>query len=286
MNLRKMNSDGFGDDGSVIETEFKDVLTGSSCTTLIAELIKYILYHKQQLPYTFDRLKYVITKCNSDESSVSSLKKGSNVERLFRAAEEGLTTLEMLFEKTKLELSDCKSGRVSEIALILGSSPMTPKQVYRIYLPDVYLGHSPSNHPERKNLLQLLQSLIHSSRLTDMLSKPMQPTNMYFLIKKQGNNENLSNWFLPKNRYKIPKSGQQFHIRFRHPNLDSLQCSCQNFTIYKDHPEIEIEIEDKKEESDDNLESETEWYQACAIFKGFKDVFVNGISASDMWLKK
>lgn len=67
-----MNSTEFGDNESVIETEFKDVLTGSSCTTLIAELIKYILYHKQQLPYTFDRLKYVITKHHSAESPVSN----------------------------------------------------------------------------------------------------------------------------------------------------------------------------------------------------------------------
>lgn len=151
------------------------------------------------------------------------MKKGSNVERLFKAAEDGLKTLEMLFEKTKQELSDSKKGKVSEIAILLGGTPMTPKQVYRIYLPDVYLGHSPSNHPDRKNLLQLLQcvtkffflinlksddiynvcffrSLLHSSRLTEMMSKPMKPTNMYFLIRKHGNSENISTWFLPKNR--------------------------------------------------------------------------------------
>lgn len=50
---------------SIIETEFKDTLTIGSCSVLINEIIKYILYHKQQLPYTFDRLKYVITKKRS-----------------------------------------------------------------------------------------------------------------------------------------------------------------------------------------------------------------------------
>lgn len=88
------------------------------------------------------------------------MKKGSNSERLFRAAEDGLNTLEMLFEKTKQVLSDSTKGRVSEIAVLLGGTPMTPKQVFRIYLPDVYLGHLPSNHPDRKNLLQLLQYVV------------------------------------------------------------------------------------------------------------------------------
>lgn len=85
-------------------------------------------------------------------------------------------------------------------------------------------------------------------------------------------------------RYKIPTSGQHFHIRFRHPNLDTLKCSCHNFEIYKDNAEFEIHESNELEPANDN--SETEWYQACAIFKGFKDVYVNGISVSDMWMNK
>lgn len=81
----------------------------------------------------------------------------SSVERQFKVAESGLETLELLFEKTKEELSNSNKGFVSEIALLFGSTPMTPKQVYIIHLPEVCLGHSSVNHPERKHLFHLLQ---------------------------------------------------------------------------------------------------------------------------------
>lgn len=53
-----------------IETKLNDILTIDSCTTLLSELIKFILYRKQQLPYTFDRLKYLITMRNSKEKVI------------------------------------------------------------------------------------------------------------------------------------------------------------------------------------------------------------------------
>lgn len=94
-------------------------------------------------------------------------------------------------------------------------------------------------------------------------------------------------------RYKMPTSGQHFHIKFRHPNLETLSCTCHGFSIYSDDCESPDKLNksaDKTEYQDfgsgDPEDTETEWYQACATFRGFKDVFINGVSASDLWLRK
>lgn len=79
----------------------------------------------------------------------------TNVERLFRIAEEGLTTLEILFENTKDEIT--KRGKVNEVTLLFGGSPLTPKQVYHIHLPEFCCDHKLTTHEQRKHLLHFLQ---------------------------------------------------------------------------------------------------------------------------------
>ena len=54
---------------NILDIELEKVLTLDSCLTIISELVKFILYRKQQLPYTFDRLKYLITRKNSNTSN-------------------------------------------------------------------------------------------------------------------------------------------------------------------------------------------------------------------------
>ncbi|KAK6639587.1 hypothetical protein RUM43_007860 [Polyplax serrata] len=288
-----MNSTVSASDSCTIETELKDILTIESCTTLVAELIKFILYRKQQLPYTFDRLKYLITKKNSKEMQENASSVPSSVERQFKIAENGLETLELLFEKTREELADSKKGCISEVALLFGSTPMTPKQVYIIHLPKLCLDHSAKNHPERKHLVHLLQSVILSNNLSAMLTKPMSPTNMYLFIKKHrncelGNESDLNQWFIPKNSYQIPRSGQHFHIKFNHPNSHTQNCTCRGFSIYSEATGASLipKILEHKPEIDVELEEEDNcWYQADRIFKGFTDVYINGVSVADLWLR-
>ncbi|EEB13889.1 conserved hypothetical protein [Pediculus humanus corporis] len=127
---------------NILDIELEEVLTLDSCLTIISELIKFILYRKQQLPYTFDRLKYLITRKNSNTNQI---------------AENGLDTLELLFEKTRSELENSKKEHIKEVALVFGSTPMMPKQVYIIHLPQLCLNHSANFHFEKKYTFHLLR---------------------------------------------------------------------------------------------------------------------------------
>lgn len=66
----------------------------------------------------------------------------------------------------------------------------------------------------------------------------------------------------------------------------SCPCSCRGFEIYSDSGQNTLpHLPDPECKSVDTYENETEWYQACGIFKGFKDVYVNGVSVSDSWTR-
>lgn len=56
-----------------IEINLSDILTRTSCAVLVCELIKYLIYQREQIPYTYERLKYLITKRKELMSKVSNL---------------------------------------------------------------------------------------------------------------------------------------------------------------------------------------------------------------------
>lgn len=45
-----------------LKIDLADIVTPKSCSAIIAELIKYIVYSKQQIPYPYERLKYYIKR--------------------------------------------------------------------------------------------------------------------------------------------------------------------------------------------------------------------------------
>lgn len=47
---------------SEINIDFPDVLSDVTCSELIIELVKYILFMKEQIPYQYNQLKYVVDR--------------------------------------------------------------------------------------------------------------------------------------------------------------------------------------------------------------------------------
>lgn len=47
---------------SEINIDFPDVLTDVTCSELVIELVKYILFMKEQIPYQYNQLKYVVDR--------------------------------------------------------------------------------------------------------------------------------------------------------------------------------------------------------------------------------
>ena len=49
-------------DRALVDIQLEEYLTSSSCSKVVNEIIKYLAYQKQQIPYPFEQLKLLVNK--------------------------------------------------------------------------------------------------------------------------------------------------------------------------------------------------------------------------------
>ena len=91
-------------------------------------------------------------------------------------------------------------------AIVLGPTPVSPKEVYQIELPP--LNPDADNLPVKSCMKSLFRELVLSDPLGNV--KQLHPTNA-FLQLYAPRDSNLS-WFCPKPLYKLATRGNQFYI--------------------------------------------------------------------------
>lgn len=53
-----------------LKINLTDIVTPKTFSALIGELIKYLIYHRQQIPYPYERLRYYIKRRREMEKVV------------------------------------------------------------------------------------------------------------------------------------------------------------------------------------------------------------------------
>ncbi|XP_037876319.1 uncharacterized protein LOC101742634 isoform X2 [Bombyx mori] len=123
-----------------LEINIGDQLTTISCGHVVAELIKFIAYQRLQIPYTYPWLKQLITK--RKELDHENRKESFQSEKHFRTAETALKNLDLILKSLLLEINS--PSMPDEVCIILGATPITCKEVYRLILPATC--HRPQCH--------------------------------------------------------------------------------------------------------------------------------------------
>lgn len=131
-----------------IEVNITDyILTPTSCSLLVENLVKSLLYQKTQIPYTYNWLASTIKRRRYRQEHTESEKPtGSNqfkIENQYRIASKLYDCLEDLVKGLSKELS---TSSVNEILIIFGPTPLCPKEVCRIKLPSLATGHFEEIH--------------------------------------------------------------------------------------------------------------------------------------------
>lgn len=49
----------------MVEAKFTDISTDFTCLALVTEFTKFLLYRKQQIPFSYDKLYYAVKKKKS-----------------------------------------------------------------------------------------------------------------------------------------------------------------------------------------------------------------------------
>lgn len=135
-----------------INVTLDEPLTSNNCVKLVIELLKYILYQKQQIPFTYDSLSQLQMK--STDRNLSSIKTLLNTLK---------STSEQL--NSQFHLKNCK---IKEIAILIGATIISPKLHVRIIFPSDILNsqeHFECKHACKKPLLNLMR-LVKKSYIT------------------------------------------------------------------------------------------------------------------------
>ncbi|KAG6449932.1 hypothetical protein O3G_MSEX006353 [Manduca sexta] len=271
----------------LVNLNIGDQLTSTSCGHVVVELIKFIVYQRLQIPYSYQWLKQVINK--KKESINLDQKESFQSERHFHVASTALANLDFTLKSILQEISG--SSIPLEVCIALGATPVTCKEVYRLLLPTIC--HKPQCHSsliatDQKIQRNIFRSLVTSEELNQVFFNSIPPTNMYvFLRKKTLDNQDAilsTSNFTFTDGCRIPRSSKIVVIDFRTDKPASVSC-CNDFQIFGDLEstkcnEINLDIDYNEIESTDDMK----WYQSSYVMKGFKDCIVNGSSVTNQWL--
>ncbi|XP_024936093.1 MAD2L1-binding protein [Cephus cinctus] len=249
-----------------VSVKLEEPLTSGSCSKLITELIKYLLYQKQQIPFSCESLTQLQAKAKPNDRNSWSAKAVLNS---LRNMSDQLTS--------QLHLEGCN---VKEVVIAMGATVVSPKFCVRVELPAGILSsqnHLDYQHPPRKPLLTLMRSMFENTEFQEAISVPLAPTNTFVLLHKKDYNM-VSQFFLPKPQYMLPERiANRLCIKLDHINEIPSDCNCT--TLVKVHHDsfnanyVEDSIKDSLDLSKHcTADIPYQWYQSKEVIKGFKFV--------------
>lgn len=121
------------------------VLTPLTCASLIGEILKCLIYEKSQIPYPYNWLKNIIlAKRKQNSESEENRSKNLFIEKQYRAASAAFDAIENIISNIRKMFKF--GNNISEIIVLLGATPLNPKEVYKFNIPKLAEGHIECNH--------------------------------------------------------------------------------------------------------------------------------------------
>ncbi|KAF5892556.1 MAD2L1-binding protein-like [Clarias magur] len=181
-----------------VDVVFPGNVTQHSCYRLICELLKCVLYQKQQLPMTYDQMVFQKQQLATAQLEEEAVKKSirssgdSTWQRTLQDLDEVLVHLEDLFSLSY----------VPRVLFMLGSSVNFPTELYEINMEA--LVREGGNRSLRTSLClrQLFQTIFMTDLLSDIKPVRLMGTTVMALAHRDCGVE----WFKPKIDFRLPTS--------------------------------------------------------------------------------
>ncbi|XP_030234748.1 MAD2L1-binding protein [Gadus morhua] len=179
-----------------IEVVLPGSVTQEGCCRFVSEILKCILYQRQQLPMTYDQLVFTQKKTNAPihkKEVVNSRPTDFNRRKCQRTVED----LEVLLEHLELLFS---LSLVPRVLLLLGGSPVLPQELYEVNMEGLVLAAGDGSLRVSSCLRQLFRTIFVSDLLSDV--RPVRLTATTVLVLAHRDCE--VGWFRPKLDFKVP----------------------------------------------------------------------------------
>jgi len=218
----------------VCEVVYNEELTPELCGRLVVEIVKYFLYYRGQIPQQVDQLKrqrdsltdevenraqHLQTpegkenKHAKEYARTASQQKMRKQEAYLSKLEQSLNDLEKLFQELHYTVSHTVLTHNLRVALIIGSTVVTPKDAFIVELPR-YAATRSDGAPQikRREIAHMFRTLVTWEDLSLMPAVGL--TNTYVMVElPQNSSTTLTQWFTPKPHFDHLERGRQVLIK-------------------------------------------------------------------------
>ncbi|KAK3588753.1 hypothetical protein CHS0354_024232 [Potamilus streckersoni] len=210
---------------------FDGGLMTNTRAALIKDLIKYILYERQQIPMPYENVKQELQLMEND---IENQDPGSKKKRLYnklemKKAKEVINNIDEICIQLGNAFDICPD--IKSVLILIGATTVSPKEIYMISLPP--LNPEANNVPYQSCVKTLFRQLIADDVFA--CSKEISPTNVTVLLHASRNSG--IRWFLPKSTFKVPQRGMQYHLNLTSLNDEPVN---NNHNLSIDLEEVEI----------------------------------------------
>ncbi|XP_014067408.2 MAD2L1-binding protein isoform X2 [Salmo salar] len=181
-----------------VEVVFPGLVTQEGCCRFVSEILKCILYQRQQLPMTYDQLVYSQKRQQAAMQAVGWRPGQSTAEGLdWRRCQRTLQDLEQVLQQLEVLFS---LSLVPRVLLLVGGSLLLPKEQYEVNMEDVILAAGDRSLRVSSCLRQVFRTLFVADLLSD--AKPVRLTATTVMVL--AHRDCGVGWFRPKLDFKVP----------------------------------------------------------------------------------
>ncbi|KAM7288324.1 MAD2L1-binding protein [Ixodes scapularis] len=117
-----------------LEVPFLKTIAPDKLGKLIVEIVKYILYEREQLPTPYDEFKRSTKQLTSDCNSANKTKPAHPIRTIKqRRALASIDAMDLIFTSTQQLI---QSNKLSQVLLVFGPTVMSPVESYVIRVPE------------------------------------------------------------------------------------------------------------------------------------------------------
>ncbi|XP_034463974.1 MAD2L1-binding protein [Hippoglossus hippoglossus] len=182
-----------------VSVVFPGTVTQEGCCRFVSEILKCILYQRQQLPMTYDQLVYSQKKQQASMQDKDPVirRPVQSADMDWRKSQQTLQDLEELLQQLEVLFS---LSRVPRVLLLMGGSLILPKELYEINLEGLVSAGGDQCLRVSSCLRQLFRTLFVADLLSDTRPVRLMPTTVLVLAHRDCG----VGWFRPKLQFKVP----------------------------------------------------------------------------------
>jgi len=276
-----------------LDVEFTGIIQCENRAELLNELIKFILYQRNQIPMYFNQMKdFLKQQLKLDSSSHRTAQV-----KLVREEQTLVHSLETLFQSVHDVMTSGET--VKQVLIILGSNIVAPRESYLLTFPtEFYEGSSLSRQSCISRLFQVLYEQDFLGSVKPL--KACTTLHVLFLMPRDSQFQHFN--IVPKLSFRVPVIGSRFDVNIVYqpgsvtlgssrldlvgdelnisgikPLDDSLNAGCTTSSNAASCSTLTVAVESAVTSTSTNSDSDLVWFQLPTCVHGFREKFTENL---------